>query len=48
MAEMTNEFDRTVRERTLVVCNEFSLFYDECSHGMKNKLVLLVAIDNET
>ena len=45
---MTNEFNRAVAERTPVVANKLSLFYDEYSHDTKKRLVLLVATDNET
>ena len=47
VAAMTREFGRTVPKRTLVASNKLSLLYDECSHDVKNKLVLLVAIDNK-
>ena len=47
VAAMTREFGRTVPRRTLVVPNKLSLVYDECSHDVKNKLALLVAIDNK-
>ena len=47
VATTTREFGRTVPKRTLVASNKLSLLYDECSHDVKNKLVLLVAIDNK-
>ena len=46
VAPMTRELGRTVPKRK-VVSNKLSLLYDECSHDVKNKLVLLIAIDNK-
>ena len=47
VAPMTRELGRTVPKRKVVVSNKLSLLYDECSHDVKNKLVLLIAIDNK-